>query len=224
MFSLLHGHSRRELVGVGLVEANRQQASARLEPFADGRGGTGGEFLPAAGADDQHLIGRGLPTFIGTDRQCRPSPNGSAGRIAHVQGLPARGGFPLGHVKVMMFRANCSAAGSVSVRPVTSIWQKHHHPLAVAVLHQRAVLEAVAAVDDRQEIAAGGLLIKHAGHIPATAAPPQPRQLMSHHFKDVDGAVAFAIRNRGESSVASPRQSRRFCTSSPATPDDGSRA
>src|ERR1044071_2811608 len=47
---------------------------------------------------------------------------------------------------------------------------EENHAAAFAILHQRAVLEAVAAVDDRQEIATRRLLDKHGGDVATIAA------------------------------------------------------
>ena len=74
-----------------------------------------------------------------------------------------------------IFRASDSAAGSASVRPVTSSWQNSTMPLPFAVLQQRAVLEAEAAVEDRQEIAASGLLDQDRSHVAAIPAAPDAR-------------------------------------------------
>ena len=97
------------------------------------------------------------------------------GGIAGVDDLPASAaGFQARDVPEDVARQG-SAAGSVSVRPVTSSWQNSTMPLPFAVLQERAVLEAEAAVEDRQEIAASGLLDQHRSHVAAIAAAPDAR-------------------------------------------------
>src|SRR5258705_8102812 len=51
------------------------------------------------------------------------------------------------------------------------------HPLPFVIFHERAVLEAVAAVDDREEVSARGLLDENGGDVAAIAAAPKPRGL-----------------------------------------------
>src|SRR5262249_58572268 len=51
---------------------------------------------------------------------------------------------------------------------------QQYKPLARAVLQQRAVLQRVAAVEDRQEVAARRLLDEHRRDVAPTAAAPGP--------------------------------------------------
>src|SRR6185437_16710601 len=52
---------------------------------------------------------------------------------------------------------------------------KEHHSFAFAIFHQRAVLKAEAAIENRQEITARGFFDQHRRHISAIAATPHPR-------------------------------------------------
>ena len=97
-----------------------------------------------------------------------------------------------------MLRTRRSAAGSVSVRPGHVHLAEQDHAPALAVLHQRAVLQAVAAVEDRQEIAARRLLDQDRGHVAPVAAPPDPRH--------VDAAP---LHRRGRSAADRVLQARR---------------
>src|SRR5262245_25456353 len=54
---------------------------------------------------------------------------------------------------------------------------EQHYPLALTVLQQGTVLEAVTAVEERQEIAPRGFLDQNRGDIASTAAAPGPRHV-----------------------------------------------
>ena len=51
---------------------------------------------------------------------------------------------------------------------------KDHESLALAVFEQGAVLEAVAAVEDRKKVASDGFLNQHGGDVPPVATAPKP--------------------------------------------------
>ena len=107
-----------------------------------------------------------------------------------------------------MFRASDSAAGIGLGASGHVHLAEQHQALAFAVLQQRAVLEAEAAVEDRQEIAARGLLDQHRGHVAAIAAAPDARH---RDVAPLDrGAVTRAAsRNRAAAAGSSPRRASR---------------
>ena len=67
----------QERVRVLLVEAEREQMAAGLEPVGDGRG-IGRERLPAAGADDEDLVGSQVCYRYGCHRECRRLRDGAS--------------------------------------------------------------------------------------------------------------------------------------------------
>ena len=97
-------------------------------------------------------------------------------RAADVERLSARGRLPPGDVaeevpcQRLGGRILLGAARHVELA-------EEHQPLAFAVFHERAVLQAVAAVEDGQEVAPRRLLDQHRGHVAAVAAAPNLRHL-----------------------------------------------
>ena len=69
--------------------------TARVEPVADLRGAAG-QLLSAARTDDQHAIRRQVTP--GSERDPRCFQVALAGRIAGVDGLSPRLGFPRGDI------------------------------------------------------------------------------------------------------------------------------
>ena len=204
MLRLLHADlQRQEGVRLLFVEPDRQQVPAGLEPRADGRR-VPGQFLPAAGTHDQHLVGRQVSALVRSQGDAGLFEIALAGRIADVEGLAPWRRFPGGRVvedvpgQRLGRRVGLGAPGHVHLA-------EQHHALAFAVLHQRAVLEAEAAVEDRQEIAAGGLLDQHGGHVAAVAAAPHARHLDVAPLDRRGAAVAGA-----EFVLQARRQDRRL--------------
>ena len=95
---------------------------------------------------------------------------------------------------------------------------EEHQPLAFAVFHQRAVLQAVAAVEDRQEVAAGGLLDQDRGDVAAVAAAPDARHVdaapLDRRRRRTAGSVVVLS---GAAAEASPRRASR-AGSPPSSP------
>ena len=97
-----------------------------------------------------------------------------AGGIAGVDDRPTRGGLPARHVAQNVLHQH--SRGGIALGSARHVeLAKQDEALALAIFQKRAVLEAEAPVDDRQEIAAGGLLDQHGSHVSLIAAPPDAR-------------------------------------------------
>src|SRR5215475_374189 len=96
-----------------------------------------------------------------------------AGFFTDVNCCPRRGGFPIRHVL-----KNVSSQGlrsRIALRSSGNIQlAKKNPPPAFAMFDERAVLETVAAVDDREEIAASRFLDRDGSGVAAIAAAPKP--------------------------------------------------
>ena len=95
-------------------------------------------------------------------------------RIAGVDDLPVGAGFQVETYR-RMFRVERLGRGVGLGAPGHVELAEQDHAPALAVLQQRAVLEAEAAVEDRQEVAARGLLDQDRGDVAAIAAAPDAR-------------------------------------------------
>ena len=96
---------------------------------------------------------------------------GEALRIAGVDHVPPRGRLPARRVSDEVSHQGVRRGVGLGAAGHVELAEQDHAP-AFAVLQQRAVLEAEPAVDDRQEVAAGGLLDQDRGDVPPIAAPP----------------------------------------------------
>ncbi len=136
-----------------------------------------GELRPAAGAHDEHLVGRQASRPRRSARRCPRTPGGAC-RPDRRRTAPAGAG-PASRRQTYCTRLpRKRLGGRVLLGPARHVHlAEEHQALAFAVFHQRAVLQAVAAVEDRQEVAAGRLLDQHRGHVAAVAAAPDARHL-----------------------------------------------
>src|SRR5438309_5605472 len=92
-------------------------------------------------------------------------------RLAGVNHLPARKRFPIRSVLEKVAHERLGGRVGLGAPGHIELAEECHSP-ALAVLHQRAVLKAVASIQDRQEIAAGGLLDQNGSHVAAVATAP----------------------------------------------------
>ena len=171
VLGLLHADFEgQEAAGLCLVKPEGHEVAAGLEEVGDGRS-VGGQLLSSTGAHDENLVGRQSAALIGPRGDAGEIEVVLAGRIADIQGLATGGRFPaaniLHEVSGDRFRRRIAFAPAGHVELA-----EQHEPLAFAILHQRAVLQGVAAVDDGQEVAPRRLLDQHRGHVTAIAATP----------------------------------------------------
>src|ERR1043166_2833178 len=97
-----------------------------------------------------------------------------AGRIARINDGTGRSWFPIGHVLKNVARQGLRdwiAFGS----PGDIYLTEQNHSAAFAVFQQRAVLKAVAAVNDREKISTRRFLDQHGSNVAAIATAPEVR-------------------------------------------------
>ena len=195
--------------------------AAGLEPARRWPWRSSRELRAAAGPDDQHLV-EPRASRPRTERREMPADSRwlTPGGIAGVDDRPA--GRPASRPRRSAARLRTSdvgrrvglgAAGHVELA-------EEDQALALAVLQERAVLQAEAAVDDRQEVAARGLLDQHRGDVAAIAAPPGAGHgdVAPLDRRAVHGAAA---RSRAAAAGAWPRRASRAGAPAPSPARSG---
>jgi len=123
VFCLLEGDwHRKQCISVWLIEADGQQVTARLQPVGY-RGFVGCELAPASRANHQNLVGRKFSTGVITYGKARGLQMAFAGGFSGVNGSSSRRPLPIRDV-LENVSVSVSATGSLSVRPVTSSFEK----------------------------------------------------------------------------------------------------
>src|SRR5882724_156418 len=96
------------------------------------------------------------------------------GRIANVKDAPPRSRFPGGNILKDVARQGLCRRIALATSGHVHLTEQQH-ALSFAVLEQWAELKAEAAIKNRHEIAAGGLLDQGRGDVTSIAGPPRSR-------------------------------------------------
>ncbi len=168
----------QEGIGLLLAQADGQDVAAGGDPAADGIG-MGRQSRACTGSHGSHnqdLVGPGTAASIG----CRGQPHllqvfaaGLLADVAHLAGGRRRVGR-----NVVQYIGDQPGGGRIVLAACGHVHlAEQDEALPLAIHHERAELEAEAAVDDGQEVSAGGFFDQHGGHVPPVAGPVGPRGL-----------------------------------------------
>ena len=176
MLAPLHRHlQRHDRSRVLLVKPDGEHVASGLDRLPDGLA-VSIYLVPPARGNDQQTVCPDRPSLIALPRQLDRPKMALTVFSPDVYRLPARCRLP--SCQVLDDVARQDLRRRIAFRSARHVHlAEQHHAVPFAELHQRAVLQAVAPINDRQEVSPRGLLDQDGRHVAAAAGSPRARHL-----------------------------------------------